>query len=91
MLSPWNFPLQLAFMPLVGALAAGNCVILKVSRQVPDIAAVMEKILSHLPKELVAMVDGDHSVSDYLLDQKFDYIFFTGSQRVGKYVYAKSS
>jgi aldehyde dehydrogenase (NAD+) len=90
-LSPWNFPFQLAFMPLVGALAAGNCVILKVSRQVPDTAVVMEKILSHLPKELVAMVDGDHTVSEYLLNQKFDYIFFTGSQRVGKYVMQKAA
>lgn len=90
-LSPWNFPFQLAFMPLVGAIAAGNCVILKVSRQVPDTAAVMGKILSHLPKELIALVDGDHSVSEYLLDQKFDYIFFTGSQRVGKYVMQKAA
>jgi len=90
-LSPWNFPFQLAFMPLVGALAAGNCVILKVSRQVPNIAAMMEKILSFLPPELVAMIDGDHSTSDYLLDQKFDYIFFTGSPNVGKYVMQKAS
>ncbi len=90
-LSPWNFPLQLAFMPLVGALAAGNCVILRVSGQVPETAAIIGKILSHLPKELVALVDGDHSVSDYLLDQKFDYIFFTGSQRVGKLVSQKAA
>ena len=48
-LSPWNFPFQLAFMPLVGAIAAGNCVILKVSSQVPHIAEVIEKILSNLP------------------------------------------
>jgi len=90
-LSPWNFPFQLAFMPLVGAIAAGNCVILKVSRQVPNIAAVMEKILNEFPNELVAMIDGDHSVNDYLLDQKFDYIFFTGSCRVGKYVMQKAA
>lgn len=90
-LSPWNFPFQLAFMPLVGAIAAGNCVILKVSRQVANIAAVMKKILSHLPQELVAMIDGDHAISDYLLDQKFDYIFFTGSPKVGKYVMQKAA
>ena len=90
-LSPWNFPFQLAFMPMVGALAAGNCVILKVSRQVPNIASVMEKILSHLPQELVALINGDHSISEYLLDQKFDYIFFTGSCRVGKYVMQKAA
>jgi aldehyde dehydrogenase (NAD+) len=58
-LSPWNFPFQLAFMPLIGALAAGNCVILKVSRQVPNITSVMEKMLDPFPKELVTMINGD--------------------------------
>jgi len=90
-LSPWNFPFQLAFMPLVGALAAGNCVILKVSKQVPETAKVMEKILSNFPPELVAIIDGDHTTNDFLLDQKFDYIFFTGSPRVGKYVMHKAA
>jgi aldehyde dehydrogenase (NAD+) len=90
-LSPWNFPFQLAFMPLVGALSAGNCVILKVSAQVPHVARVMEKILSALPRELVALIDGDHATSDYLLDQKFDYIFFTGSPKVGRYIMQKAS
>jgi aldehyde dehydrogenase (NAD+) len=90
-LSPWNFPFQLAFMPLVGALAAGNCVILKTSRQVPEINAVMEKILGFLPAELASFIDGDHNISDFLLSHKFDYIFFTGSPRVGKYVMQKAS
>jgi aldehyde dehydrogenase (NAD+) len=90
-LSPWNFPFQLAFLPLVGAIAAGNCVILKISRQVPNIAEVMQKILNHLPQELISIIDGDHSVSDFLLDQKFDYIFFTGSPGVGKHVMQKAS
>ncbi len=90
-LSPWNFPFQLAFMPLVGALAAGNCVILKVSGQVPNTAMVIEKILSQLPAELVSMIHGDHIINDYLLDQKFDYIFFTGSPRVGKFVMKKAA
>ena len=90
-LSPWNFPFQLAFLPLIGALAAGNCVILKASGQVPNITALIEKIIGQLPCELVAMVDGDHSVSDYLLDHKFDYIFFTGSPKIGRYVMQKAS
>ena len=90
-LSPWNFPFQLAFMPLVGAIAAGNCVILKVSGKVPNIAMVMEKILNQLPKELVSMINGDHTINDYLLEQKFDYIFFTGSPGVGKHVMQKAS
>jgi len=90
-LSPWNFPFQLAFMPLVGAIAAGNCVILKVSGKVPNIAMVIEKILNQLPKELVSMINGDHTINDYLLEQKFDYIFFTGSPGVGKHVMQKAS
>lgn len=90
-LSPWNFPFQLAFMPLAGAIAAGNCVVLKVSRQVPEIAKVMEAILNHFPAELISMIDGDHSVNDFLLEQKFDYIFFTGSPGIGKQVMKKAA
>ncbi|MBN1414303.1 MAG: aldehyde dehydrogenase family protein [Bacteroidales bacterium] len=90
-LSPWNYPFQLAFLPMIGALAAGNCVVVKVSRQVPIITAVMEKILGHFPKEHVQMMDGDHTVSEYLLSYKFDYIFFTGSSRIGKYVMQKAA
>jgi aldehyde dehydrogenase (NAD+) len=90
-LSPWNFPFQLAFMPLIGALAAGNCVILKVSSQVPNIIMVIEKILNKMPVESVALIKGDHVTNDYLLDQKFDYIFFTGSPRVGKHVMRKAA
>ena len=47
--------------------------------------------MSHFPAELVAMINGDHTVSEYLLDQKFDYIFFTGSPEVGKYVMQKAA
>lgn len=90
-LSPWNFPFQLAFMPIIGALAAGNCVIAKVSRQAPNTTAIMEKILGYLPAELIAMINGDHSISEYLLNQRFDYIFFTGSCNVGKYVMQKAA
>jgi aldehyde dehydrogenase (NAD+) len=90
-LSPWNFPFQLAFMPIVGAVAAGNCVILKVSGRVPNIALVMKMILDQLPKELIALITGDHTINDYLLEQKFDYIFFTGSPGIGKHVMQKAA
>ncbi|MFO7621629.1 MAG: aldehyde dehydrogenase [Bacteroidales bacterium] len=90
-LSPWNYPFQLTFMPLLGALAAGNCVVIKVSGQVPNTTSVMEKIISYFPEELVLLLNGDHSVSEYLLNQKFDYIFFTGSCSVGKYVMKKAA
>ncbi len=78
-------------MPLVGALAAGNCAIVKVSRQAPATTAVMEKILANFPQELAAMINGDHSVSEYLLNSKFDYIFFTGSTEIGRYVMEKAA
>jgi len=90
-MSPWNFPFQLTFMPLIGALAAGNCVIIKMSQQVPNTIAIMEKLLDHLTEKLVTVANGDHSVSDYLLNQKFDYIFFTGSSRIGKQVMKKAA
>ena len=51
----------------------------------------MEKIISHFPPELVVMINGDHKISDYLLEQKFDYIFFTGSCKVGKHVMKKAA
>lgn len=78
-------------MPLIGALAAGNCVVIKVSQQIPKTMSVMEEIIGHFPDEIVTMINGDHSISDYLLDYKFDYIFFTGSCRVGKYVMKKAA
>jgi aldehyde dehydrogenase (NAD+) len=90
-LSPWNFPFQLAMIPAMSALAAGNCVVLKASQQVPEIAAVMQKIISHFPDELIAMIQGDHSISEHLLNYKFDYIFFTGSHQIGRYVGGKAA
>jgi aldehyde dehydrogenase (NAD+) len=90
-MSPWNFPFMLSFVPLLGALSAGNCIVLKTSRQTPRISAVMEKIISHFPPELLVMIHGNHDVSDFLLSQKFDYIFFTGGCKTGKYVMGKAA
>ncbi|MFH0841552.1 MAG: aldehyde dehydrogenase family protein [Bacteroidota bacterium] len=90
-LSPWNFPFQLSLVPVLSALAAGNCVVLKTSQRVPFTSGIIEKILSRLPDELVVTINGDHSISEYLLDYKFDYIFFTGSTTVGKYVMGKAA
>jgi len=91
MISPWNYPFQLSVIPLAGALAAGNCVVLKVSRKVPGTLEVISKIISHFPKELVVLAEGEQSLSDYLLDFPFDYIFFTGSPAVGKKVMIKAA
>jgi len=90
-LSPWNFPFQLSITPLIGALAAGNTVVLKMSQQVPETGRVIKKMLENLPCELIYVAEGDHSVSEFLLDSSFDYIFFTGSPQVGKHVMEKAA
>ena len=90
-LSPWNYPFQLSMVPATGALAAGNCVVLKVSQKVPNTLEVISKIISHFPEELIVLVKGESSLSDYLLNFPFDYIFFTGSQDVGQKVMKKAA
>lgn len=90
-LSPWNYPFQLAMVPVIGALAAGNVVVMKVSQQVPHTTAVLKKIIDNFPPELIIMLNGNHTVSEQLLDHKFDYIFFTGSCKIGKYVMQKAA
>lgn len=90
-LSPWNYPFQLSIVPAMSALAAGNCVVLKVSQKVPATVEVISRILGHFPKELITLVSGEHGLTDYLLNYKFDYIFFTGSTSVGKKVMTKAA
>ena len=90
-LSPWNYPFHLAMLPVMSALAAGNCVVLKISQKVPETGKVIAKITGEFPRELIAMIDGDHSLTTYLLDHNFDYIFFTGSTDVGKMVMMKAA
>lgn len=90
-LSPWNFPFQLSMVPLLSAVAAGNCVVLKTSQRVPHTTRVIESIIKNLPGEMVVTINGDHALSEYLLDSKFDYIFFTGSTKTGRYVMEKAA
>src|SRR5204862_8132079 len=86
-ISPWNFPVNLTFGPLISAIAAGNCAILKPSEMTPHASACMKRVLSDLFDESeVAVVEGDATVSRALLEKKFDHIFFTGSPRVGRVV-----
>lgn len=86
-ISPWNFPFNLSFAPLVSAVAAGNCVILKPSELTPASAACMKRIVAEVFEEdEVAVVEGDASVAEALLRKKFDHVFFTGSPAVGKLV-----
>jgi aldehyde dehydrogenase (NAD+) len=90
-LSPWNYPFQLSMVPAMSALAAGNCVVLKVSQKTANTGDVIAKILSHFPEELIVLIRGEHNLSDYLLKYNFDYIFFTGSPEVGKNVMIKAA
>ncbi len=86
-MSPWNYPLLLTLDPLVNAIAAGNTAVVKPSAYSPKTSDVIEKIISEcFDKEYVAVVTGGRSENSALLAQKFDFVFFTGSQAVGKEV-----
>ncbi len=86
-ISPWNFPLNLTFGPLVSAIAAANTVILKPSEMTPHISKVMKQIVKDLFDENeIALLEGDLEVSKELLKLPFNHIFFTGSPNVGKIV-----
>ena len=91
-MSPWNYPLMLTLDPLVDALAAGNTAVLKPSAYAPHTADLLGRIVSEaFAPELVCLVTGGRSENTLLLEQKFDHIFFTGSQSVGKLVMAKAA
>lgn len=86
-MSPWNYPFLLTIDPLADAIAAGNTVIVKPSAYSPATSKIIEKIIAEcFPPEYVAVVTGGRSENAALLEQKFDFIFFTGSQAVGKEV-----
>ncbi|MBK8146957.1 MAG: aldehyde dehydrogenase family protein [Acidobacteria bacterium] len=86
-ISPWNFPFNLTFGPLISAIAAGNCVILKPSEMTPNCAKVMREIIGELFNENeVAVFEGGVDVSTALLELPFNHIFFTGAPSVGKIV-----
>ena len=86
-ISPWNYPLHLTMLPLIGSIAAGNCTIIKPSEYAPHTAAIISEIIGrHFDSHYVAVIEGDAQTSKDLLKNRFDYIFFTGSQTVGKIV-----
>lgn len=86
-MSPWNYPFLLTVEPLADAIAAGNTVIIKPSAYSPETSKIVERIISEcFSPEYVAVVTGGRAENRALLDQKFDFIFFTGSQAVGKEV-----
>lgn len=87
-ISPWNYPFNLAMIPVIGAIAGGNTVVLKPSELSPNTSKIIKRILNEVfEDEYVAVIEGDAEIAQNLLKQKWDYIFFTGSPRIGKYVY----
>lgn len=91
-ISPWNYPLQLLFMPMIGAIAAGNCVLAKPSKHAVHTNRVMYKMISeNFDPCHISLIEGGGETNQHLLDAQFDYIFFTGSTEVGIKVMAAAS
>ena len=91
-ISPWNYPFLLSIEPLVDAVAAGNTVVLKPSAYSPFTSEIVREIVREVfPEEYVAVITGGREENRALLEQKFDYIFFTGSTNVGKEVLRKAA
>ena len=90
--SPWNYPFNLAFGPLVSAIAAGNTVMLKPSEMTPHMSSLLTSLVKEtFSEEEVAVFEGDHRIAQELLKLPFDHIFFTGSPTVGKIVMAAAA
>lgn len=91
-MAPWNYPFLLTMEPMIGAVAAGNCCIMKPSAYSPATSSVIAKIIREtFPPEYVAVVEGGRAENTELLNQRFDYIFFTGGVTVGRLVMEKAA
>lgn len=91
-LSPWNYPFQLALEPLIAAVAAGNCAVIKPSRNAPNTTWILERILARcFPPEYVSVARGGDNLNQFLLEYGFDHIFFTGSAAVGRKVMSEAA
>ena len=86
-ISPFNYPFHLTFLPLVGAIAAGNTVIVKPSSKTSNVLGVISEILANFDEEYIKVI----SKVDNLFDYKYDYIFFTGSSNVAKLIIEKQA
>ena len=88
----WNYPLQLLLSPLVGAIAAGNCAILKPSEFAPSTAKVLEQLIrANYPEDYLTVIQGERETSAALLRERFDSIFFTGGTETGRVVMAAAA
>lgn len=83
----WNYPLQLIISPLIGAIAAGNCAIIKPSEIAVNTSTLLAEIIpKYFDSSFISVVEGGKEVTQQLLEEKFDHIFFTGSPQVGKII-----
>lgn len=91
-MSPWNYPFQLALTPLIGAIAGGNCAVVKPSAYSPAVSAIIVEIMQEcFSGRYISVIEGGREANQQLLKEKFDYIFFTGSVPVGKTVMEAAS
>ncbi|WP_210140066.1 aldehyde dehydrogenase [Staphylococcus sp. GDY8P112P] len=91
-IGPFNYPFQLLIEPLIGAIAAGNTIILKPSEFTPNVSDVIQQIISDaFDPEYINIIQGNADTTQSLLHLPFDYIFFTGSEQVGRIVYSAAS
>ena len=91
-MSTWNYPFLLSIQPTIASIAAGNTVILKPSAYAPNTSSLLNKMFTETcNKDLVTVIEGGRHENEEILNQKYDYIFFTGSSAVGKLVMSKAS
>ncbi|WP_431799029.1 aldehyde dehydrogenase [Halobacillus andaensis] len=91
-IAPWNYPIQLALAPVIGAVASGNTVIIKPSELTPTVSWVIKRMIEqYFPPHYIAVLEGDKEVTEELMDQPIDYVFFTGSVPVGKKIMEQAS
>ncbi len=88
--SPWNYPFQLTMIPVIGAIAGGNTVVIKPSRNTPNVTKVIKKIFDIFDDSYVYVVTKDSQI-ETLLDQRFDFIFYTGSPKMGRELVEKQA
>ncbi len=91
-ISPWNYPFTLSLTPMIGAIAAGNTVVLKPSETTPHSSALMKEMIADtFSPEYITVVEGEAETTQNLIKDNFDYLFFTGSDRVGREVMKTAS
>ena len=86
-IGPWNYPFSLTLQPLVAALAAGNTAVLKPSEHAPNVSSLIKKLIEkYFQPNITTVIEGDGNIAANLMTQKFDHIFFTGGENIGKKV-----